>query len=128
MLRLHKIQLGQTVVIQLDGQIMHGAETAGLRSAVFRQRNARAVVLDLACVNVVDAGGLGVLLELREWTQARGIQFRLINVSSLVGQVFLISCLDSVFDISFQDDLKSGVRDTQPVIAAASRPLAEHRC
>jgi len=57
------------------------------------------VVLDFARVELIDARGLGVLLELQEFTQSRGIEFRLINVNSLVQQVLNISRLNSVFEI-----------------------------
>jgi anti-anti-sigma factor len=58
------------------------------------------VVLDLAQVALIDASGLGALLELREWTQSMGIEFRLMNIRKLVQQVFEITRLDTVFEIS----------------------------
>jgi anti-anti-sigma factor len=64
-------------------------------------------VLDFARVNRIDAGGLGVLLELREQTKARGIEFKLMNVTKLVKQVLEITRLDSVFEISSELELTS---------------------
>ena len=61
------------------------------------------VVLDFARVELIDAKGLGVLLELQEFTQSRGIEFRLINVNSLVQQVLNISHLNSVFETSLDE-------------------------
>ena len=72
------------------------------------------VVLDFARVELIDARGLGVLLELQEFTQSRGIEFRLINVNSLVQQVLNISRLNSVFEIPQE----------QNAAAARGRPAA----
>jgi anti-anti-sigma factor len=71
-----------------------------LRQAVYSQSDVSTVVLDLSRVSIVDARGLGVMLELREQVQAKGIGFRLINVSRLVGRLLAITRLDSVFEIT----------------------------
>jgi len=71
------------------------------------QLDANALVLDLARVNGIDAGGLGVMLELRELTQSKGILFRLVNVTKLVQQVLEMTCLDAVFVISSEEDVLS---------------------
>jgi anti-anti-sigma factor len=51
-------------------------------------------------VTTVDAGGLGVMLELREQFQSNGIRFELINVPKQIRRVFEITRLDSVFQIT----------------------------
>jgi anti-anti-sigma factor len=51
-------------------------------------------------VDTVDAGGLGVLLAIRERAQAEGIRFELMNVSKWVSRVLQIVRLDSVFKIA----------------------------
>ena len=99
MLKVQTQKLGDVTILRLRGRIVIG-ETAPLRNAVLAQANASAMVLDLARVNGIDARGLGVLLELREWTQSRGIEFRLTNVTKMVQQVLKITRLDSVFDTS----------------------------
>jgi anti-anti-sigma factor len=58
------------------------------------------MILDLASVDIIDAGGLGVLLELREWALKNGIEFKLENANELVANVLRITHLDSVFDVS----------------------------
>jgi len=74
-------------------------------------------VLDLARVNTIDAGGLGVMLELRADAESRGVEFRLRNVNRLVKQIFTITRLDSVFGISkegetFQSPCSFAVHDS----------------
>jgi len=98
MLRVHITIFGNVAVLCVQGRIVRG-ETEVLRNAVLQQR-ASVVVLDLARADTIDAGGLGVLLELRQYTQSKGIEFRLKNVTKLVRQILEITRLDTVFDIS----------------------------
>ena len=72
MLSIHTTKLGNVAVLFVQGQIVRG-ETDALRSTVLAQVDASAVVLDLAKVNTIDAGGLGVMLELREQLSQRGL-------------------------------------------------------
>ncbi len=106
MLKVHKKKLGDVIVLCLNGQLVTG-ETATLREAVLSVVDGVAVVLDLARVSRIDARALGVLLELRAWTQSKGIEFRLTNVTRLVRQVVEITRLDSVFEIASRDDGRS---------------------
>lgn len=98
MLKVHTRNLGNVAVVCLQGRIVNG-ETASLREAVYAQSQVSAVVLDLARVTAVDAGGLGMMLELRRYAESKGIGLRLMNVSKFVRQVLEITRLDSVFEI-----------------------------
>jgi anti-sigma B factor antagonist len=98
-LKVHAQKIGDTVILRLRGRIVIG-ETATLRGAVGSRSDAGAVVLDLARVSGIDARGLGVMLELREQLQSKGIEFRLMNVTRLVRQVLEVTRLDSVFETS----------------------------
>jgi anti-anti-sigma factor len=99
MLQIQTTKLGNVAVLGVEGKIVRG-ETDALGRAVLAQTEASVVVLDLARVNIIDAGGLGVLLELREHSESRGIEFRLQNVTKLVRRILEITKLDSVFKIS----------------------------
>lgn len=99
MLKVHARNLGNVAFLCMQGQIVNG-ETEALRKAVYSQSDVSTVVLDLAQVSFVDAGGLGVMLELREQVQAKGIGFKIMNVSKLVGQVLEVTRLDSVFEVT----------------------------
>ena len=99
MLKVHARNLGNVAFLCMQGQIVNG-ETEPLRKAVYSQSDVSTVVLDLAQVSTVDAGGLGVMLELREQVQAKGISFKIMNVSKLVGQVLEVTRLDSVFEVT----------------------------
>jgi anti-anti-sigma factor len=99
MLKVHAKNLGNVAVLCLQGRIVNG-ETETLRKAVHSLSEVSAVILDLARVTTVDAGGLGVMLELREQTESRGIRFELMNVTKLVSRVLELTRLDSVFQIT----------------------------
>jgi anti-anti-sigma factor len=86
----------------VEGRIVRG-ETDALRDAVLAQADAGVVVLNLARVNAIDAGGLGVMLELREQTESSGIEFRLEHVTQLVRRILEITKLDTVFKMSGSD-------------------------
>ena len=99
MLKVHSRNLGNVAFLCMQGQIVNG-ETDVLRNAVRSQSDVSTVVLDLARVSTVDARGLGVMLELREQVQSKGIGFKLMNVSKLVSSVLEVTRLDSVFEIT----------------------------
>jgi len=106
MLKVHAQKVGNVTILRLQGRIATG-DASMLRNAMLSQLDANALVLDLARVNGIDAGGLGVMLELRELTQSKGILFRLVNVTKLVQQVLEMTCLDAVFVISSEEDVLS---------------------
>ena len=99
MLKIHARNLGNVTVLCLQGRMVNG-ETAALREAIDSQSHVSTVVLDLARVSAVDARGLGVMLELRERIESKGISFKLMNVSRLVGRVLEVTHLDSVFEVT----------------------------
>ena len=111
----------------MQGQIVSG-ETETLRKAVHLQSEAQShvstVVLDLAQVSTVDAGGLGVMLELREQAESKGIAFKLMNVSKLVGRVLEITRLDSVFEVTSGVEFFPAVARRRPATVMQLAPCA----
>lgn len=102
MLQVHTTRSGNVALLCVEGRIIRG-ETDALWNAVLAHVDTSVVVLDLAHVNTIDAGGLGVMLELREETESRGTEFRLERVTQLVRHILEITKLDSVFNISGSD-------------------------
>jgi len=104
MLKIQTRNLGNVTVLCLQGRIVNG-ETVALHDAVHSQSHVSAIVLDLARVNTIDASGLGMLLELRQQTEARGIRFKLMNVTKFVSRMLEVTHLDSVFEITSREEL-----------------------
>ena len=127
MLKVHARNLGNVAFLCMQGEIVTG-ETETLRKAVHLQSEAQsgviAVVLDLARVSMVDAGGLGAMLELREQVQSKGIGFKLMNVSKQVGRVLEITRLDSVFEVTsgveFFPAVSRGRQESTPWLASCA--------
>ena len=117
MLRVHAKNLGSVAILCLQGRIVNG-ETSALRNAVSSQSDVSTVVLDLARVSTIDAGGLGVMLELREQTQSKGIAFKLINVTKLVSRLLEITHLNSVFEITSAAEVLSASSFGQPSLGS----------
>jgi anti-anti-sigma factor len=107
MLKVRVENLGQSAILYVYGHIVIGPEIELLRKSVASQTEASTVVLDLKRVSRIDARGLGVLLELREQLQSIGVKFRLMNVGRLVQQILQMTCLDSIFEISFEEEIPS---------------------
>src|SRR5438552_11681450 len=99
MLKVHAKNLGTVAVLCLQGRIVKG-ETEILRKTLHSLSEVSAVILDLARVTTVDARGLGVMLELREQAESKGIRFELMNVTKLVSRVLEVTHLDSVFEVT----------------------------
>lgn len=99
MLKVHTRKLGNVAVVSVQGRIVNG-ETASLREEIDSQSRVNTVLLDLGRVSTIDASGLGLMLEMREQTQSKGMRFKLMNVTRLVGRVLEITKLDSVFEIA----------------------------
>jgi anti-anti-sigma factor len=85
---------GDEVVLQCQGRIVRGYESAVLCAAL--AHNERNVVLDLAGVDAIDAAGVGLLVSL----QASGIYLKLRNPSERVLEVLRVTQLESLFEIS----------------------------
>jgi anti-anti-sigma factor len=99
MLKVHAKRSDSVEVLCLEGQIVNG-DTEALRSAAQLVSDASDIVLDLSNVTLVDAHGLGVLLQLREHTLANGMNFELMNVHASLSRIFEITRLNTVFEIN----------------------------
>src|SRR5579872_5456302 len=87
-------------ILRCSGRIVRGEALQTLRSAVVARASARIIVLDLAQVSFLDAGGIAVLLSLNEWAGRQGIQFKITSPSKFVQKVLALTRLDRVFDVS----------------------------
>jgi anti-anti-sigma factor len=100
-----EVQHAQDVtVLRCSGRILRGDPVCVLKDTVIAQRNARIVILDLSDVEILDGGGLGMLVFLQRWTKENGIQLKLVNPSDLVREMLDRTHLTEVFDISSVGD------------------------
>ena len=99
MLKVHTKNLGTAAVLCLEGQIVNG-ETEILQNIVDSLPNRNTLILDLSGVSIVDAHGLGTMLQLREQALDRGMGCELMNVNKRLSKVLQLTRLDSVFPIT----------------------------
>jgi len=91
-------QIEDATVLCCRGRLIIGEAYATLREAAMSQGHVSLLVLDLAQVDCIDAGGLGVLLGVRKWAQDNGISFKLMNVTNRIEQILELTALDRVFE------------------------------
>ncbi len=91
---IHK--LNKTIIFQCIGRLVLG-EGDSLRCAVYSHPDAATAVLDMAEVSAIDAAGLGLVAELRNWTDANGTKLKLLNVTPRVENLLHITHLRPIF-------------------------------
>ena len=96
-IRIH--QCGDTTILRCDGGIVAGDESAGLWTAVVSRSPARKVILDLEQVDRMDAAGLGLILRLLLWSHSRGIDLKLMNVTSRIERLLKITHVNQLFAV-----------------------------
>ena len=104
-LSIKREQTGDVAVLQCAGRIVRGEALHFLKDAVTCLNRPRVVVLDLSEVEMLDGGGLGMLVFLHRWTRDNGIQLKLVNPSSFVREMLDRTHLTCVFNISSMDDV-----------------------
>ena len=104
-LRIRSEQTGDVAVLQCAGRIVRGEPIHFLKDAVTCLRAPRLVVLDLTEVEMLDGGGLGMLVFLHRWTRDNGIQLKLVNPSHFVREMLDRTRLTCVFNISSMEDV-----------------------
>jgi len=123
MLNVHSKKLDTVAVLCLQGQIVTG-QTEILRQAVQSLSEVSAIKLDLGRVTTIDAGGLGVMLALREQVESKGVRFELVNVTKQIRKVLELTRLDTVFRITsgveFLPAVSRSRRGPMPAFAACA--------
>ena len=99
-LRVNFERSDDVAVLLCKGRLVRGHDLDLLRECLTQLDHVRVIVLDLAEVEMIDAGALGVLVFLHHWTMSNGIQLKIVNPSTLVHEMFVRTRLNCVLDIS----------------------------
>lgn len=97
MLKVMVQRLADVSIVHCKGRILAGDACSRLRTALLSQ-HIRTLVLDLAQVERIDAGGLGVLLSARAQARTDSVRFKLMNVPKNVDEILELTGLQSVFE------------------------------
>ena len=111
MLQLATQHSDDVTIIWCKGRIVLGDDLHRLKVATSSQ-NTPEVMLDLSSVNLIDAAGLGALVEVHKRFQCAGKEMELMDPTRFVSHVFRITRLDEVFHI---------VRTRQIAVARTNR-------
>lgn len=98
MLQLAAQHSDDVTTIWCKGRIVLGDDLHRLKVATSSQHTPE-VMLDLSSVNLIDAAGLGALVEVHKRFQCAGKEMELVDPTRFVSHVFRITRLDTVFHI-----------------------------
>src|SRR5437763_164106 len=99
MLRVEVEQFQNTVTLRCSGRLVQGEGLEQLRGTAMSQ-TAKHLILDLSDVSSIDAGGLGELVELRQWAIDSARTFTVLNPSERVRELVVATNLQFVLDVT----------------------------
>lgn len=103
MLDVHIERFDEIAVVVCKGRIVQSEDVFKFRDFVLAQEGASVVALDLAEVEALGGGGLGMLAYLRHWADDHRIQLNLISPSTAV--LYQLSRVPGV-DIQITDPIE----------------------
>ena len=98
MLRIEIQSAPPAATLVCSGRLVLGVEAETLR-CVATGRRERHLLLDLSRVQVVDAAGLGLLVELHQWARHRGFRLTIANPSRWAHRMLALTSLDRVLNV-----------------------------
>lgn len=105
----NRVQDG-VAIIDCDGRIILGEESASLRDSVKNLiTRSKQIVLNLGGISYIDSGGLGTLVSLYTTARNAGGSLRLASLTQRVGDLLQVTKLLTVFEVfdSVDDAVKS---------------------
>jgi anti-anti-sigma factor len=96
MLTTNTERKGSTTIIRCVGRVVVGKELSQLRDTVLCELDKQIIVLDLAAVEAIDAGGLGLLVFLHTCAHGLGTELKLGARSAQVENMLQLMKLNSV--------------------------------
>ncbi len=100
-LSINDRQVGDVVVLDLDGNIRIGGGSVALHNAIRRlvEEGQNRILLNLARVNSIDSCGLGELISSYVSLNKNGGQVKLLHLTQRVRELMTITKLLTVFDV-----------------------------
>jgi anti-anti-sigma factor len=118
MLQLAIQNSGEVTTVWCRGRIVLGGPLNLFKVATFSQTSAE-VLLDLSRVNLIDAAGLGALVDLHKRFQGASRTMELRDPTSFVYHILRITRLDTVFHIFRTPDI--GMAERKPELVGVPR-------
>ena len=101
-LKITEREVDGVTVLMLDGRIVLGEETVGLREKVksLLGLGKKKLVLDLKGVTMIDSSGLGALVSSHTSAKSADATLRLCNLGSRTNELLQMTRLLTVFEVS----------------------------
>ena len=101
-LKIASHEVDGVVVLALDGRIVLGEETIGLRDKVkgLLGEGKKKIVLDLKNVTMIDSSGLGAMVTAHSSAKSAGATLRLCNLGTRTNELLQMTRLVTVFEVS----------------------------
>ncbi len=98
--------IGSVTILDLDGKLVLGASAEGLKDKVRRllEQDRRQFVINLAKVAYMDSSGLGELVQAYATVTRQGGTLKLLNMTSRLRDLLVITKLATVFDCFDSED------------------------
>jgi len=98
--------VGRITLLDLDGQLILGASAEGLRDKLrsLLQQGQHQFIVNLAAVPYMDSGGLGELVQAYATVTRQGGALKLLNLTSRLRDLLVITKLATVFDCYDSED------------------------
>jgi anti-sigma B factor antagonist len=100
-LKMSTRKVADVLVVDCNGRIVFGEESAALRDMVKRlieEKNTH-LVLNLGGVSYIDSGGLGTLVGLYTTAQNAGGSLKLASLTQRVGDLLQVTKLVTIFEV-----------------------------
>lgn len=111
---------GDVTVVDMQGRISLGEESAGVRNLVMDllSQGHTKILLNLAGVDYVDSSGLGALVSSVTSVRKAGGEMKLVNLSDKVDDLMEVTRLYTVFDIP--DNEEAALKSFEKTSAAGA--------
>jgi anti-anti-sigma factor len=126
MLKVAVVHRGDNALVRCSGR-MTVRDRHMLDLGLTLSNGTRTVILDLAEVKGMDAGGLGMLLKLRARLTEAGVGLKLMNVPRGVEVLLKLTRLNSVFEVCRLPEMLDMLCPVDAVTFAESEPLRRLR-
>lgn len=104
-LNIRDRQVGNVIILDIDGDLRVGESSGALRKAVRRllQEGQQQILLNLAHVSFIDSSGLGELIASHLLMGENGGQLKLLHLTPRVRELLTITALLTVLDV-YEDE------------------------